>query len=118
MSFIRAALNFATSAAIFGAGYVIGKRNGEMQLQVNQLLDHHGLQMRAYRSLQEQFDEALDLPDDVLKQIKDDVEKVRESFKVYLESIDFTGSTKRLHDAAHRELKKLVMHINDIKKGK
>lgn len=118
MTFVRAAVNFATSAAIFGAGYLIGKRNGEMGIQVTQLLDHHSLQMNAYRSLQDQFNEAIDLPDDLLEKIKGDVDKMQESFKLYLDSIDFTGSTKRLHDATNRELKKLILHINDLKKGK
>lgn len=118
MTFVRAAVNFATSAALFGAGYYIGKKNGAMQIQVGQLLDHHSLQMSAYRALQEQFDEAIDLPEDLIAVVKDDVEKVRESFKLYLDSIDFTGSTKRLHDATNRELKKLMLHITDLKKGK
>lgn len=118
MTFVRAAVNFATAGVIFGAGYIVGKRNGEMGIQVGQLLDHHSLQMNAYRSLQEQFDEAIDLPADLYASIKDDVDKLRESFKLYLDSIDFTGSTKRLHDATSRELKKLILHITDLKKGK
>ena len=118
MSFVSSAVNFATSAALFGAGYYVGKRRGELQVQVNALLDHHGLQMKAYRELLETFEEAIDLPADVFAEIKDDVDKVRDSFKNYLDSIDFTGSTKRLHDATSREVKKLMLHIADKKKGR
>lgn len=118
MSFVRAAVNFAASAALFGTGYYVGRRRGELQAQVDAMLGHHGLQMKAYRELLDQFEEVVDLPADVFALVKDDVQKVRDSFKNYLDSIDFTGSTKRLHDATSREVKKLVLHITDLKKGR
>jgi len=118
MTFIRTAVNFAASAALFGAGYLVGKRQGGMDVQVGQLLDHHSLQMTAYRKLHTQFEEALDAPEEILEIVKGDIEKIRESFKQYLDSIDFTGSTKRLHDTTSTKVKKLVLHITDLKKGK
>lgn len=121
MSFIRTAVNAATAAFIFAAGYYTGKKVGEneggLKVQVEEMLGHHNAQMTVYRALHAQVEEILNLPADITKSIKVEIEHLQESMKAYLDAIDFTGSTKKFHDAANKELKKILLHIADIKKG-
>lgn len=117
MSFYRFVANVGTAATIYAIGYYMGKAVAKAEEPIASAVAFHHLQSESYRELHAQFDELLQEPESLLVSVQAEIGKMKELFKVYLDSIDPVNGSREQREAVVKELKKLTTQVNKLKKA-
>lgn len=117
MSFYRFVANAGTAATIYAIGYYMGKAVAKAEEPIASAVAFHHLQTESYRELHTQFEELLAEPPTILETVQEEIGKVKELFKVYLDSIDPVVGSSAQREAVVKELKKLTTQVTKLKKA-
>lgn len=117
MSFYRFAANLGAAATIYGIGYYVGKAVAKSEEPVASAVAFHHLQTDSYRELHTQFEELLQEPPTILESVQEEIGKVKDLFKAYLDGIDPVHGSREAREAVVKELKKLTAQVTKLKKA-
>jgi predicted hydrocarbon binding protein len=117
MSFYRFVANVGAATAIYAVGYYMGKAVAKSEEPIASAVAFHHLQTESYRELHDQFEELLQESPTILESVQEEIGKMKELFKAYLDGIDPVAGSREQREAVVKELKKFTAQVNKLKKA-